>query len=119
MQMSMNGVYVDEEMYDKALPHLTGTPHMKIQYNGVVSKVPQPVGLTLEYGPGLFTPIKTPSELRLACRLVVGYHDDLRTQSEQSEIEDARRDLEDTALLEAACTAHMANADDSGEEESV
>lgn len=107
LPMSMQSVYVDTEMYDRASPHLAGSTYSLIQRNGVVTPVKIMPGVSLEFGPGLFTTIENESELRLASRMVVRYHDSLRTESEQFEVNEHLRDIEETAIMEEACIAHM------------
>jgi hypothetical protein len=107
LAMSMQSVYIDTEMYDRALPHLNGTAYSLLHRNGTVSPVNIMPGVSLEFGPGLFTTIHDEAELRLASRLVVGYHDSLRTESEQFEVREHLRDIEETALMEEACMLHM------------
>jgi hypothetical protein len=53
----------------------------------------------------MFTRVNDEAELKLATRLVVAYHDSLRTECEQLSIEAAAHDIADTALLEEACDA--------------
>jgi hypothetical protein len=107
LTMSMQSVYVDDEMYDRAIPHLKGTTYSLLHRDGKVSPVSIMPGISLEFGPGLFTRITDEAELRLASRLVVLYHDSLRTESEQFEVDEHLRDIEETALMEEACALRM------------
>ena len=107
----MSSIFTPEEVYDKAVPYLDGTTYTVIHRNGKVKPVNIVSGIMLEFGPGLFTRIHDTTELKLASRLVVGYHDSLRTESEQLSIEAAQHDLADTAMLEEACVAHNMQLD--------
>jgi hypothetical protein len=107
----MSSIFTPDEMFDRAMPHLNGTTYTVIHRNGVVKPVNVVSGIMLEFGPGLFTRIHDTAELKLASRLTVGYHDSLRTESEQLSIEAAQHDLADTALLEEACEARNAELD--------
>jgi hypothetical protein len=107
LRMSMQSLYSPEEMFDRASSHLTGKTCNLINCHGVVTPVAIVPGVSLEFGPGLFTRIQNEDELRLASRIVTTYHDSLRTESEQLDIEDHERALYETWLLEEACTARM------------
>jgi hypothetical protein len=111
LPMYMTSIYTPDEMFDKAVPHLSPSKCNVIHRNGQVKPVTLVSGIALEFGPGLFTRIADAAELKLASRMSVGYHDSLRTESEQFSIEAAQHDLEDTALLEEACIAHNAHLD--------
>jgi hypothetical protein len=104
--MGMNAVYVADELFDRVSHHLTATPVMFIHSNGVLSKIEQEAGLWIQFGADLHCRIANEDELRLACKMVVAYHDSLRTESELLEIEDAEQDRLDSALLEEAAIAH-------------
>jgi hypothetical protein len=118
LSMSMQSVYVDDEMYDKALPHLNGTSYSLMHRDGTVSPVSIMPGVSLEFAPGLFTRINNEDELRLASRLVVLYHDSLRTESEQFEVNEHLRDMEETALMEEACLLRMQDMHDEDDADS-
>jgi len=111
LPMYMSSIFTPDELFEKALPHLNSTTYTVIHRNGVVKPVNLVSGVMLEFGPGLFTRIEDTAELKLATRMSVGYHDSLRTESEQLSIEAAQYDLADTALLEEACEAHNAALD--------
>ena len=107
VHMGMNSLYNADEMFDRISSHLTGKAVMYINWQGTLSKIEKAKGLWLQFGPDIFESIGNEHELKLACRLVVKYHDSLRTQSEMCEIEDAERCRLDDELLEAAAAAHL------------
>jgi hypothetical protein len=102
LHMSMQALYTGDEMFDKAKPYLTGGVCNVINRHGLTTPVTVVQGVTLEFGPGLFTRIENEEELGLASRLVVMYHDSLRTESELVDIEEHERVLYETRLLEEA-----------------
>ena len=107
VHMGMNSVYCADEMFDRISSHLKGRAVMYINWNGALTKVEKSKGLSIQFGPDLYEGISNEHELGLACRMVVKYHDSLRTQSEMYEIEDAERYRLDSELLEAATAAHL------------
>jgi hypothetical protein len=113
--MGMNSVYVAEELYDRVSNHMDGKPVMFIHTNGVLSKIEKETGLFIQFGPLLHCRISNKDELMLACKMVCMYHDGMRTESEQLEIESAENDRLDDELMEAAATAH--NLEDPNEYE--
>ena len=100
--MSMQALYSPEEMFDKAHPHMTGSVCHLINRNGNTTAVSIVPGVTLEFGPGLFMRVDNAEELKLASRMVVSYHDSLRSESELVDIEEHERALYETQLLEEA-----------------
>jgi hypothetical protein len=105
LQMSMQALYSPDEMFDKAHPHLTGSVCHLINRNGNTTPVNIVPGVTLEFGPGLFTRVGNEEELKLASRMVVLYHDSLRSESELVDIEEHERALYETNLMEEAFLA--------------
>jgi hypothetical protein len=110
--MYMSSIFTPDEMFDRAIPHLNGTTYTVIHRNGIVKPVNIVSGVMLEFGPGLFTRINDENELKFASILAVGYHDSLRTESEQLSIEAAAHDMEDTVLLEEACDVRNRSEED-------
>jgi hypothetical protein len=107
LHMSMQSVYSDSEMFDKAKPHMRGGVSNVINYLGATKQVKIVHGVTLEFGPGLFTQIENEQELWLASRIVVLYHDSLRDESEILAIEENERSMYETNLLEEAILVDM------------
>jgi hypothetical protein len=102
LQMSMQAVYSQLEMFEKASPHLKGGVSNLINRHGVLTPVTIVAGVALEFGPGLFTRIENADELWFASRLVVSYHDSLRAEAELVDIEENERSMYETSLLEEA-----------------
>jgi hypothetical protein len=102
LQMSMQAVYSDVEMFEKASPHMKGGVSNIINRHGVLTPVTVVAGVALEFGPGLFTRIENEKELWFASRLVVLYHDSLRSEAELIDIEENERSMYETSLLEEA-----------------
>jgi hypothetical protein len=100
--MSMQVVYSDLEMFDKASPHMKGGICNVINHHGVLTPVTIVAGVTLEFGPGLYTRIETEDQLWFASKLVVSYHDSLRTESENFDIMENQQSMYETSLLEEA-----------------
>lgn len=102
MPMSMQSVYSDTEMYDKASPHMSGEVTSIINHHGVLTPVINVPGISLEFGPGLFVRVENDTELWFASRLVVSYHDSLRTESERVDIEENQNSMYETTHMEEA-----------------
>jgi hypothetical protein len=107
LHMSMQALYSPEEMFEKAQPHMVGSVCHLINHQGTTTSVKIVPGVTLEFGPGLFTPIDNEGELKIASRMVVLYHDSLRSESELVDIEEHERSLYETSLLEEAMTNQL------------
>jgi hypothetical protein len=102
MKMSMQSVYSDSEMFEKASPHMKGEATNIINHHGVLTPVFHVAGVSIEFGPGLFVRVENDTELWFASRLVVSYHDSLRTESERLDIEENQNSIYETAHMEEA-----------------
>jgi len=105
--MSMQSIYSHDEMFDRAVKHLKCGKTTLINQAGVAVHVHIVPGVWIEFGAGLFQKINSETDLTFAAQLAVKYHDSLRSESEQLDIEDHRRAIEDTLLLEEACAARL------------
>jgi hypothetical protein len=109
LHMSMQQVYSDDHMYDRAAPHLFGKQAALavVQRDGNVRAVSIPSGVFIEWSAGWYVKVEDEAQLRLASRLVVAYHDNLRTESEMLSITENEWSQRETDLLEEAVCAHM------------
>lgn len=110
LHMSMQQVYTPDHLFDRASPHLYGSTAalaVASQRDGVVRAISIHTGVYLEWDAGRYEKLEDESQLRLACRIVVAYHDSLRTESEMLSIREAEWSQQETALLEEACRVRM------------
>jgi hypothetical protein len=107
--MSMQQVYSDDHMFDRSVPYLFGRQAALavVRRDGTTRAIAVPTGVSLEWSAGFYVKIDDEAQLRLACRLVVAYHDNLRTESEMLSIKEDEWLQQDTELLEEAISAHM------------
>jgi len=104
LHMSMTSVYSAEHMYDRAAPHLYGMQAVGafVTRTGNMQTLQVQTGVYLEWSAGNFEKIGDESELRLASRLVTGYHDSLRTESERLSIWESEWSQQETELIDEA-----------------
>jgi hypothetical protein len=122
LHMSMQQVYSPDHMFDRAAPHLHGSTAalaVASQRDGVVRAISIHTGVYLEWDAGHYEKLEDESQLRLAARIVVAYHDNLRTESEQLSIREAEWSQQETDLLEEACRARMEQWDNESDSEEV
>ena len=89
------------------MKHLKCGKTTLINQSGVAVQVHSVPGVWIEFGAGMFQKVNSEAELLFASQLVVKYHESLRSESEQLDIDDHRRAIEDTVLLEEACAARL------------
>jgi hypothetical protein len=120
LHMAMSTVYTDDRMFDRAVPHLHGMQAAAsyVGHDGNIQTIALQTGVYLEWSAGKYERIYDESQLRFASRLVTAYHDDLRTESEQLDIQQNMWAQQEDELLEEVVRLRFEQWEEEGDTES-